>query len=287
MKPADEIRKLFDRAELTTHPQTHEKVFQDVLDAQQATVAPSPARPERWRSVMRHPITKYAVAALIVLAAIVGLSLFRETTNVAWAIEQSIEALSKYRALVLEGSASQRAWDEDGSQELQPVKMWAVADPNQTRIEKYRFELDGVPMLATDGRKTWKYEPQAHRLTIRNHPYVAAEISLGSRFLQQLKEFRDSGVITHWQETATDDSETGKQRVLLSIAWQDARWNGPRSMRLEFDRQSKLLVGFEQWENADWQGPPTVVTEKITYYETLPDDLFKLEIPPGATVVEE
>ena len=236
---------------------------------------------------MRHPITKYAVAALIVGAALVGLSLFRETTTVAWAIEQSIEALSEYRALVLEGSSSQRAWDEDGSLELQPVKMWAVADPNQTRIEKYRFELDGVPMLATDGHKTWKYEPQANRLTIKNHPYVASECSLGSGFLEQLKEFRETGVITQWQETATSDPNTRAARILLSIAWEDGRWNGPRSMRLEFDQKSKLLIGFTQWEKLDWDGPPSIVAEKITYYETLPDDLFVLEIPPGATVVEE
>ncbi len=288
MKPADDIiKRLFQNAELTTHSQTHEKVFQDVLDAQRTNTAPSPAQPERWRYLMKHPITRYSIAALIALTAIIGLSLFHETGNVAWAIEQSIEALSKYRALVLEGSASQRTWDEEGSLELQPVKMWAVADANQTMIEKYRFELDGTPILATDGQRTWKYEPQAQRLTIKNHPYVAAEISLGSRFLEQLKEFRDSGVITHWQESATQDPNTGQQRVLLSIAWEDSRWNGPRSMRLEFDRNSKLLISFKQWETLDWEGLPSIVTSDITYYETLPDRLFKLEIPPGATVVEE
>ena len=287
MKPADDIKKLFDDAELTTDPQAHDKVFQDMLDAQQETNAPSPVQPERWRLIMRHPITKYAVAAVIVLAAIIGLSLFRETGSTAWAIEQSIEAVSKYRALVLEGSASEKAWDAEGSVELQPIKMWAVADANQTMIEKYRFELDGTPMLATDGQKTWKYEPQAHRLTIRNRPYVASECALGSGFLEQLKEFRDKGVITQWQETTTQDPDTGAARILLSIAWEDDRWNGPRSMRLQFDRRSKLLIGFQQWENADWQDPPSIVSEKLTYHESLPDDLFHLEIPPGATVVEE
>lgn len=281
MKPADDIRKLFHRAELTTNAQTHERVFQDVLDAQQATVARSPAQPAIGRFIMRHPITKYGVAALIALAALVGLSLFKETADVAWAIEQSIEALSKYRALVLEGSASERAWDEDGTPELQPIKMWAVADPNQTMIEKYRFELDGVARLATDGRKTWKYEPQANRVTIKSRPYVASELWLGSRLLEQLKDLRETGVITHWQESA------GEQRVLLSIAWEDRRWDGPRSMRLEFDRHSKLLIGFKRWETANWEGPATVVAEKITYYEALPEALFELDIPPGVTVVEE
>jgi outer membrane lipoprotein-sorting protein len=58
-------------------------------------------------------------------------------------------------------------------------------------------------------------------------------------------------------------------------------------MRIEFDVESKLLVSFKQWENANWEGPATLVVEKITYYENLPDDLFEFEIPEGATVIEE
>ena len=54
-------------------------------------------------------------------------------------------------------------------------------------------------------------------------------------------------------------------------------------MRLEFDPESKLLVSMRQWENAEWKDPPSHVAEKITYYESLPDDLFQYEIPPGVT----
>jgi len=236
---------------------------------------------------MRHPITKYAIAATIVVVAIVGFSLFHGTGGVTWAIEQSIEALGKYSALLVEGSASERAWTEDGSLALRPIRMWAVADADQTVIEKYRFELDGVTMLTTDGQKTWKYEPQANRVTIKNRPYVASECWLGSGLLEQLKEARDTGIITHWEETSGKDPATGKQRVFLRVAWLDGRWNGPRSMRLEFDLESKLLVSMKQWENAHWEDPATLVAEKVTYYESLPDDLFEFPIPPGATVVEQ
>jgi len=46
-------------------------------------------------------------------------------------------------------------------------------------------------------------------------------------------------------------------------------------------------INLKQWENANWEGPPSVVSEKITFYESLPDSLFEFEIPEGATVVEE
>ena len=235
---------------------------------------------------MKHPMTKYAVAAAVVLVAILGFALFHRTAAVTWAIEQSIEALSKYNALLVEGSAAERAWTEEGSLELKPTRMWAVANADQTRIEKYRVEFDGVTLLTTDGQKTWKYEPQAHRVTITNRPYVASECWPGSGFLEQLKDGRDAGIITHWEEAFSKDASTGARRVLLRVAWVSARWNGPRSMRLEFDVESKLLIHFTQWENADWEGPASFVGETITYYESLPDDLFEMEIPAAATVVQ-
>ena len=83
------------------------------------------------------------------------------------------------------------------------------------------------------------------------------------------------------------DPTTGERRAFLTVAWLTERYNGPRSIWLEFDVESKLLVSFKQWENANWEGPATLVGEKIMYSENLPDDLFEFEIPEGATVIEE
>jgi len=236
---------------------------------------------------MRHPITKYALAAVIVLAALVGIGLFHHTGGVAWAIEQSIEALGKYNALLLEGSASEQIWTPDGDLTLRPIRMWAVADASQGRIEKYRFEADGITRLVTDGHKTWKYEPQANRVTVKNYPYVVSQYWLGSGFLEQVKEARAAGILTQWQESSAPDSATGKPRIVLRVAWLDSHWNGPRSIQFEFDPETKLLVSMKQWENANWEDPASVVADKVTYYESLPDNLFEFTVPPGATVQEQ
>jgi hypothetical protein len=286
MKPADDIRKFFESAGLRTRPEVHEQIFADVLRAHQRMMTDSPALPETGRRIMRHPITRYGIAAVLVVAAVVGFTMFRHTGNAAWAIEQSIEALDRYSAVLVEGWDSERSWTEDGSLELRPTRMWAVANADQTMVEKYRFELDGVTLLTTDGHKTWKYEPQANRVTIKNRPYVASECWFG-RLLEQLKNGRGTGILTDWKETCGRDPATGRPRIFLACAWQERRWNGPRSLRLEFDLESKLLVSMRQWENANWEGPPSFLGEKITYYESLPDELFEFQIPPGATVIEQ
>ncbi len=236
---------------------------------------------------MRHPLTKYAVAAAVVLAAIIGLSIYSRTGSVTWAIDQSIEALSKYHAVLMEGWGTERSWKEDGDLEPRPSKSWAVANEAQTMVEKYRTEVDGVPILVTNGQKTWRYDPATNTVRVEDRPYVACECWLGSWFFEQLKAAFASGILTRHEVTHGKDAATGEPRIFLTCAWEDKRFNGPRSMWLAFDSQSKLPVGFKQWENADWEGPPSLIVEKITYYESLPDSLFELDPPPGATVVEQ
>jgi len=164
--------------------------------------------------------------------------------------------------------------------------MWAVANEDQTMVKKERHEVDGVPIIITNGQKTWRYDPQTNTV-IKNRPYDTPQCWYASQFLRHLKDARDAGILTQWEVTYGKDPATGRQRVFLACAWLEKRYNGPRSMWFEFDMESKVLVSAKQWENANWEGPPRIVGEKITYYENLPDDLFEFEIPEGATVIEE
>jgi len=240
-----------------------------------------------WRIIMRSPITRLATAAVITLAVILTITLFGQLGSPAWAIEQSIEALDRFWAVNIEGWESERIWIENGSLELRPFRSWAVANKDQTMIEKYRTEVEDYLTLTTNGQKTWRYDPNTHTVHIENHPYNAGDYWCGSRFLQQLKEGRDSGFLTRWEVTYGEDTTTGRQQIFLKIAWLNKRYNGPRSLWLEFDMESKLLVGLKQWENSKWEGPADVIVEKITYHENLPDELFEFKIPEGATVIEQ
>ena len=284
MKSADKIKQFFKNAGLSIHPETDEQVFADVLRARQKIKENVPAVPVNiWRIIMKSPLTKFAAAAVLVIACVAGVFVFNKTSGVAWAIEQSIEALSKYNAVLVDGSES--FLDEDGRLQTRKGKTWAVANEDQTKVEKVRIEFEGIPTIITNGSQTWRYDLQTNTV-IKNLPYGTVEIWIGGRLLEQLKTFRESGLITKWKVTDGKDSATGKQRIFLACAWLDERYNGPRSLWMEIDSQSNLLVGLKQWENDNWEGPAQYVAEKITYYENFPDELFEFEIPEGATVIE-
>ena len=255
-----------------------------------AALAKRPRQKERllkiWRTIMKSHITKLTAAAVIVVAVVLTVTILDRTLTPAWAIEQSIDALSKYKAALVEGLDSERTWREDGSLEQRPFKAWAVANEDQTVVKKYRHEVDGIPIITTNGKKTWRYDLQTNTVRVENRPYIASECWCGSQFLEQIKGLLGE-VIRNWEVTYGKDPATGKQRAFLKIAWLEKRYNGPRSMCIEFDVESKLPVSLKQWENANWEGPATLVVEKITYYENLPDDLFEFEIPKGVIVIEK
>ena len=268
----------------TPDPSHRDKLEQDLL----AALATRPREKEEplqiWRIIMKTKITKLATAALIILAVAVSITIFNHSASSAWAIEQSIEVLSTYKAILVEGSEC--TFEKDGGLQQRCFKWWGVANEDQTMVKKVRMEVDGVAIITTNGQKTWRYDPQTNTV-IKNRPYGTPECWLGSQFLEQLKDFRDSGVINRWEITYGKDPATGKQRAFLKIAWLEERYNGPRSLWIEVDMESKLLVSAKQWENANWEGPARMVAEKITYHENLPDDLFDFEIPQGAKVIEE
>jgi len=289
MKPQENIEKLIKNAPIHSNPNVNQAVLKDLLkqidkaETQKATFA----LPNIRRQIMRNPLTKLAVAAVLLVACLTGVFLFCRTSSATWAIEQSIEAVSQYKAVIVEGFDSEQTWIKAGSLELRPFKAWAVANEEQTAVEKYRHEVNGLPTITTNGTKTWRYDPQTNTVRIENRPYIASECWFGGQFLEQLKTFRESAAFTSWQETYGKDSQSGKQKVSLKIAWLPERLNGPRSMVLEFDVESKLLTGLKQWENANWEGPATLVVEKVTYYDSLPDELFEFEIPEGAKQISE
>ncbi|NIP28440.1 MAG: hypothetical protein GWN67_27575 [Phycisphaerae bacterium] len=290
MRPAENIEKFIKRVRFRASTQMHERTLKDALEAQEKSRKTKSAEigPNIWRIIMKSRITKLATAAVIVLAVVLSVTILNQTATPVWAIDQSIEAIDKYNAVVIEGLESERTWMENGSLELRPYKSWAVANKDQTMIEKYRTEVEGFLILTTNGQKTWRYDPKTNKVHIENRAYIASECWFGSRFLEQIKALLGKvEVKPNWEVTFSKDPSTGKQRAFLKIAWLAKRYNGPRSICLEFDVESKLPVSLKQWENANWEGPATLIAKKITYLENLPDDLFEFEIPEGATVIEE
>lgn len=98
MKPADDIKKLFEKAKVTAGTETDSHIIGDALNALKNR---SVTRQENiWSTIMNRRITKFAAAAVIIIAVMVGINQFGgsiDGTSVAWAdITEKVNQIYTY-----------------------------------------------------------------------------------------------------------------------------------------------------------------------------------------------
>ena len=81
MQPADDIRNVFKQAELGVNEQPDEQVFEQMLHAQQESLRSRQAAQNKWRIIMKNPITKMSVAAVVIVGCFLGYLLLQGTDS--------------------------------------------------------------------------------------------------------------------------------------------------------------------------------------------------------------
>ncbi len=81
MSSADKMRRLFDQAAMQINAAPDDAFFEKIKTMYTRTVQHKATRqePSMWRSIMKSPSAKPAVAAAVVIACVIGLSLWRTT----------------------------------------------------------------------------------------------------------------------------------------------------------------------------------------------------------------
>ncbi len=99
MKPPEDIKKYFENATLSTNQEKHEAVFKKILSAQEQTNKREPESNQinLGRFIMKSPISKIAIAAVVIIACTLGLTMFDKTASVALAsVLAQIEKINSY-----------------------------------------------------------------------------------------------------------------------------------------------------------------------------------------------
>ena len=285
MKPADDIKKLFEKAKVTAGAETDSRIIGDALNILKNR---SVTRQENiWSTIMTNKITKFATAAVIIIGLGITVNLIDKTTSPAWAIEQSIEAMKNYRGIHYSGTIS-ISWEdffkelgvEDLPQlpeSLGEVEVWAQADEELSRSSSVKTICPDNIIIS--GRKLQTYVQLADGTTydvqgdhMKIDPWPTSEL------LRYLKENTST-----WTELHGMDAETGKERIFVKCSGEPGK---NKSWQLEFDSESKLLVSVRQWNSSkNHEGLPTIDIWKIVYYEQLPDEIFEIDLPDSTEII--
>lgn len=132
MKPAEDIKQCFQQSTLSVNRNRHEAIFAEILRAQEQSERTTSAasRPMNWSRIMRSPLTKLAVAALVLVACTIGLFLWK-TTGSGIVLADVLARVEKIKAY---------SYKTDGS----------VTDPNASGDHSTRH---GRVLVSEYGRK--------------------------------------------------------------------------------------------------------------------------------------
>jgi hypothetical protein len=198
MKSADKIKRLFNSAAVQTNATPDEAVFETLKTAYTRTVEHKSAQRElsMWRFIMKSPLTKLAAAAVVVIACLIGLSLWR-TTGSGIALADVLARVEQVKAFRCQWSTkvtgedpnkkpysseargtiltSQEYGRKGKIEQLDPNGGWSTSTEVYTFADKktkiiitpkekkyWRIELDDV-----FAERVWQNNPQAPRTFLK------------------------------------------------------------------------------------------------------------------------
>ncbi len=232
------------------------------------------------RNLMGKRQVKFGAVAAVLLIALAVISLDRGT-NIAWSMEQTIEAIEQIKTMQIEGTV---VWPFGAKPTVVPFRYWVQA-PTENSPLKMRGEVQNHLMIAK-GDVVYECWPDTKTATVQYGPgitdlkywYKAAE--LVPWVIRQMPEMIQQ-YAQDWQQSVDRDPNTGKERILATCTYPPSNI----SFLLIVDPESKLIDGAKLWSNLKHEGQPYINAQKFTYNQEYPAELF--EVPPDMTVIDE
>jgi len=269
MRPAEEIKDLLKNVPVNTNSQKDKQVLDEILNTmdQSQNAQPAVNRPNIWRIIMKNNINKIA-ATFIIIAVVLSFLAIDRLNPPAWALSDTIEALKDLKAVYVVGAYP------GGTAEI-----WMRSnDSGSHSTDSVVRGSQGAITWTKDG-STYHYEPGQNTVYFENAITLGLSQWFGPELLEMFRKADNTEIIRG------KDPATGRARVTMICSMIDS--NGPQSWIIEFDVISKLPVAFKHWQNLDRSGQPAFEAYKITYYETLPDSFFEINIPGNPTYTEK
>ncbi|HEX4265891.1 MAG TPA: hypothetical protein VH597_16275, partial [Verrucomicrobiae bacterium] len=266
MKKTQDISQMLRRLHVPASSKLDERIDGEIAKA--TTVAPAAPSSHEFTFgqifllFLKKKSTRYTLATTMGLSLLVVLVLNHSTTS-AWAMDQAIEALKKYKGLHFSG------YYTGANGETKSLDAWARSDATGNRVETALLTSGNITTWTRDN-KTYTYDRAG------KNGYVQPGINLINSWLGP-NLLRDAARMKDYKAVEGDDPTTGQKRVIVTCSLDNL--DGPQSFLMEFDVRTKLLVSLQVWPNLEREGTPRISVEKILYFEDLPDSALSYQPP--------
>ena len=185
MRHAEDIRGVFQKAGLSLDPDADERIFQDVVQARRQTAQNPKTIFDRGRIIMRSPFMKAAVAAAVVVAGVIGVSLWQQTGS-GLALADVLARMEKVKAL--------RYLISDRVYSLDPNNPSSREGTRGVRLVSREYGVKtSYDNAAWDGRQSiireiWYLPDKKTVLTVRYGPDKYTRVELGDDLAKLMRE---------------------------------------------------------------------------------------------------
>ena len=285
MSPADKIKKFIKNVKINTDPDTNQKVLNELLGELDRTKRSADAyQPGIWRIIMNNKITKFATAAVIIVAVVLSITILDKAVTPAWAIEDTANVLDQFNGVHISGVVNISIEKFGGGEDLviregkqMSIEIWAQANEQRTKSGNIKMQTGDGAIGAVYNMTTYRYDPDANIVEIESGERVNLSPWPSGEFLLKAQEFMED-----WQVLYGKDAATGRDYAFVTCS-------NPRQSQswwLEIDLETNLPVRFKGWNNIRREGIPSMDFQRIIFFEELPDEMFEFKTPEGVQIVD-
>ena len=234
----------------------------------------------KWSIIMNSRITKYAAAAMVLIAVGLLMTLMEKTTTPVYAVEQTIRAIGDLTTLHVAGIHI----GEKGV--LSEVEIWTRAhSQNLRRSGDFREEVKNkrISVVSEEKNVTYRYYPEENQVNIMTGLQNSVKpFWPDGDFFRELKENA-----IDWQEILTKDKD-GNDCISVTCSYYLDRLPDRYFMFwFEFDPETMLPLSMKIRDLSKKRGSQEYSFDVIEFNQPLPEHIFEFNIPEGAKVIDE
>ena len=221
----------------------------------------------KCRTIMKSKITKLALAAVVIFAAL--LSFFNVGIKKTYAVDQTIEVMRKVNTVhcFINTFTGER------------IETWIKVNPETGENEYYYMDRPGIKIIASPDETYMYDESQNMVIHLKGSGQVVSQVRLG-RFIEDMVDAAKS--VNGKVQIRSLDVEGEKPMIMLIIE------TDKMTLESRIDSETKLPVSMNMKPKGEPRpGQIGQSIDEISYDVPLPDGIFDFEIPEGAKVIEQ
>ena len=282
MRPAENIERLIKNLSDKTSEKMDERVRKNMLHSLAESEKPSALTwPNIRRTIMKSPITKLAVAAVIIVGVVLSITIWDGTITSAYALEQTIQASHSVRYLHIKSY-------KKGMEE--PKEFWVEFDEQggvkniRSHMPEWESPSDGatVTIWQQGKAKTW-YKKKNTLVTIKDKRFADKFSASVQLFDPKLAVPRFAGLEKHGLAKIKIEEPSNKAKPIIITATYSPECKQlgvPVDRTVLFvDQTTKLITSLESYSLAE--GGEYELIDWIEFYD------YNQQIDPAMFVFDD